>query len=112
MKSKMKGFERKEVLIIDVGSMPQKFQDIYYEREDRQHGYQKYWSEFNPSGKEDYSTTFTQKNLEDYWKDQTNDNNYKGSLEQFIKDYGLEMDVWFINCGYDFTGVKEIILNY
>ena len=33
------------------------------------------------------------------------------ATKQFIKEYGLEMDVWFINCGYDFTGVKEIIID-
>jgi hypothetical protein len=110
----MKGFQRKEVLIIEVHSMPQEFLDIYYERDGRQHDYQKYWSEFDPGGKgqEDYGKTFTQENLESYWKDQTKTNNYKGTLEEFIKDYNLAMDVWFINCGYDFTGVTEIILNY
>jgi hypothetical protein len=107
-----KGFKRAEVLILDLHEMDQEFQDLFYEREDRRHDYQRYYSEFDPSvSKEDYAQTFTQAHLEKYWKDQTNNNNYKGTLEEFIKDYGLKMDVWFINCGYDFTGIKIIIID-
>lgn len=110
MKSK-KGFKREEVLIISLRETGQEFRDLFYKRDDRHHGYNRYWSEFDPSDKEDYSHTFTQKNLEEYWQEQIKTNNYKGSLEEFIKDYNLEMDVWFINCAYDFTGVKIIIIN-
>lgn len=110
MKNK-KGFRRLEVLILELHEMPQEFQDIFYEREDRQHGLNRVWSEFDPGYGKDYANCFTQAKLESYWKDQTKNNNYKGTLEEFIKDYGLEMDVWFINCGYDFTGVKMIIID-
>lgn len=113
-KKKMKGFDRREVLFVDTYAQDASFEKAYRayrsHRDDARADYQKYWSEFNPSGKEDYSDTFTQANLEKYWQDQTKNNNFKGTLEDFIRDYGLELDVWFINCGYDFSGVKEIIL--
>jgi hypothetical protein len=110
MKNK-KGFRRTEVLILELHEMDQEFQDLFYKREDRQHGLNRYWSEFDPDYGKDYGKSFAQEHLENYWKDQIKTNNYKGTLEEFIKEYGLEMDVWFINCGYDFTGVKMIIIN-
>lgn len=110
MKNK-KGFRREEVLFIELGDMDQKFKDLFYARVGRTHGYNRYWSEFDPAYGEDYGKSFSQEHLEQYWKDQTNKNNYKGTLDEFIKDYGLEMDVWFINCGYDFTGIKRILID-
>jgi hypothetical protein len=111
MKDK-KGFREAHVLIISSYEMDSEFQNLFYKRNehDLKRGYNRYYSEFDPCGSDDYSDTFTQENLNQYWQDQTNDNNYKGSLEQFVKDYGLELDVWFINCGYDFSGVKIIII--
>ena len=114
MKNK-KGFERKPgILVVSFHDMDQEFQNLFQQRDDenRHHGYNRYWSEFNPDGKEDYSHTFTMVNVEQYWQDQTKNNHYKGTLEEFIKEYGLEMDIWFIKCGYDFTGVKEILIDY
>lgn len=117
MKNK-KGFEREEVLIISRHQMSEEFELLLREdnaRSDynRYHeGYNKYSSEFDPRSREDYSKTFTKENLEDYWKGQIKSNNFEGSLQKFINDYGLELDVWFINCGYDFTGIRTIIIDY
>ena len=114
MKNK-KGFERASgVLIIHLYQMDDKFNDAWdAARDERSRGYNRYYSEFDPGGKgrEDYSKTFTQAHLEEYWQDQVNDNNYKGTLEEFINDYGLQLDVWFINSGYDFTGITQIIID-
>jgi hypothetical protein len=107
----MKGFERKEILFLNVGDLPRKAQDLLYEKEYRG-DYNRYWSEFDPSDKQDYSDTLTQENLEQYWKDQVETNEFDGDLEDFIREYNLEFDVWLINCGYDFKGVKEIIINF
>lgn len=117
MATEFKGFERVDTLFIDTSNMPDSFEEPYCLYRERRGGeyrgdYNKYWSEFNPYGDKDYSHTFTKTAVEDYWCHQTETNNYRGTLEQFIVDYGLELDVWFINCGYDFTGVKEIILVY
>lgn len=115
-KKKMKNFERRETLFVDAANLSytdesfEKAYRAYREGRDGDYGdYQKYWSEFEPFDEKDYAETLTQENLEGYWQQQTKENNYKGTLEEFIKDYGLEMDVWFINCGYDFAGVKEIM---
>jgi hypothetical protein len=113
MKKKMKGFEGKKVLVVSLHDMDREFQDLFYKRSEEGHnrGYNRFWSELDPDDKEDYNDTFTMANIEQYWKDQTNNNNYKGTLEEFIEEYGLKVEVWFINCGYDFTGVKEIIID-
>jgi hypothetical protein len=113
-KKKKKGFKRSEVLIIDYHEMNKVFQDLFhkYYSNEYESGYNRYYSEFDPCGKEDYSHTFTQKSLEQYWKDMVKENGFDGNLEKFVDEYGLAMDVWFINCGYDFTGIKEIIIDY
>lgn len=111
MKTK-KGFKREEVLIISVHEQDQEFQDLFYKEEDRQHGYNRFWTEFEPYGKKDFSNTLTMKHIEKYWQDQSNNNHYKGSLKDFIKDYDLGLEIWFIESGYDFTGIKTIIIDY
>jgi hypothetical protein len=49
--------------------------------------------------------------IEDYHKDQVDTNNYKGTLEKFIKDYGLEFDVWMIEQKFNLKGVKRILID-
>jgi hypothetical protein len=111
MKTKdKKGFGEANVLFVSCYEMDEEFQTLFHKRHDTHRGYNRYCSEFDPFGSTDYSHTFTQEYLTKYWQDQTNNNNYKGTLEQFVKDYGLELDLWFINCGYDFTGVRIIII--
>ena len=49
--------------------------------------------------------------IESYWEQQKKTNSYEGTLEQFIKDYGLAFEVWFIEQKFDLTGVDKIAVN-
>lgn len=111
---KMKGFERKgQILFIRPHELPvEAFNLLRKSRGGLNHGYNKYHSEFEPcSSRENYSHTLTQPQLEEYWQTQTTTNDFVGTLEEFIEDYRLQFDKWLIDCGYDFKGIKEIILD-
>lgn len=49
--------------------------------------------------------------IESYWHAQTELNGYKGNLTQFIKDYGLEFDVWIIGQNFDLSGIDQVLIN-
>jgi hypothetical protein len=63
-------------------------------------------SEFDP---ESWSKGMSE--VEAYWKDQKECRNYKGSLEDFIKDYALEFDIWFIQQNFDLTGIDQVLVD-
>ena len=46
--------------------------------------------------------------VEEYWKEQQESNGFKGDLKAFIKEYGFEFDVWFIEQNFDLKGVQDI----
>jgi len=54
--------------------------------------------------------------IEEYYKDQkeTNYNFSKyvpcGTMEGFIKNYGLDFDIWFIKQNFDLEGVDRILV--
>jgi hypothetical protein len=96
-------------ITIDLSKCPEEVRDRIRE-DDAYHRSKinRHWSEFDPSGKEDYSDTYTKESMEEYWKDQCKDNGFKGSLQDFIQENCLEVDQWLIESGHDFKGVKEI----
>jgi hypothetical protein len=115
VKKKKIKFEQKQILLIPFHECPDHVQDILRERDDFHWGYNKYWSDFEPfDEKEDYSKTLSMKEIENYWKDQSerkDADKFVGSLEKFIQDYNLGIDVWLIETGYNFKGVKEIVFD-
>lgn len=48
--------------------------------------------------------------IENYWKDQSDNNDFKGTLQEFIKEYGLDFEIWFIKQKFDLTDVDEILI--
>jgi hypothetical protein len=49
--------------------------------------------------------------VESYWKDQCNIKNYEGSFDNFIKDYYLKFDIWFMEQKFDLTGIDKILID-
>jgi hypothetical protein len=104
-------FQVKKVLIINWLSLPKEIKDIIADW----CGFSNdclvpYSSEFSPCGDNTWKD-LTQERLEQYHKDQTETNNYKGDLEQFIKDYGLEVDKFMIEQKLNLDGIEEIFFN-
>jgi hypothetical protein len=100
-------FRKANCLILEYIKLPKSIMNVISE-----------WCGFHNDCLLKVSTEFTvsaykegMKAIKDYWKDQVKTNNYKGTLEKFIKDYGLEFDVWFIEQKFDITGVDEILID-
>ena len=104
-------YEKSKVLIVQWTKLPKKIQDIVADRERFQNDcYLEHFSEFEPK---DYIEGM--KSVEDYWNDQKENNEYmeeksKKSLQDFIEDYGLEMDVWFIEQNINWSDVDKILI--
>lgn len=112
MKNKREGFEKRNgILFINVYDLPPEIQEWLSKHRELNRGYTKYHTEFEPYGKkEDFSNTLTLNHLKQYWEDQTNTNNYKGTFDQFIEEYMLTFDKWLIESEFNFKGIREIIL--
>lgn len=100
-------FKIKKVVEIELNSLPDKLKDklIKYEN-------QYYISEIMPYDNEDWSNSLDIKNLQNYYSAQTENNNYKGSFDQFIADYNLEFEKYLIDekMYIHLSGIKEIVL--
>ncbi len=95
-----------EVLIIDRNSVPE---DLWSEMTWVADGrYIAHSSELTPMYNRNYEDYLSSSNIENYWKQQCENNDYKDSLDQFIIDYNLRLDKWLIETGYDFSGIKII----
>lgn len=104
-------FTKKTVLEIDWLKCPDNIRDLVSKKEQfRNRTCIKHISELTPFGSCSYKDTLTIKEIEKYYKDQCA-HNYNGDINSFIKDYGLEIDKWLIDTGYDFTGIDQIIFN-
>lgn len=69
-------------------------------------------SEFSPCGKEEtWKNTLDENQFRDYYNDQVRTNNYKKSFQEFLHDYGLEIDWWLKDQPIDFTDVKRIFFD-
>ncbi len=67
-------------------------------------------SEFTPFGKETWADSLTFKGIEEYYKDQCVTNLYNSTFNEFIKDYGLEFEVWLLAQDIDLTSIKNILI--
>lgn len=104
---------REEVFIIEWYTLPQEQKDLVHQNlEDRfANGVFIEWpTEFNPYDEDSFNETLTMDRIKKYWKDQCETNNYEGDLEAFIKEYGLEFDVWIIKQNFDLKGIKKILI--
>ncbi len=76
-------------------------------------------TEFYPvcgdQGIESWETSLTSKQIDIYHQNQIADNTYVGDKTQFIKDYGLEVEIWLIEKlekgEINLAGVEEILFN-
>lgn len=94
------------VFILEFTELPKQFQKEIADHE-RFHNdcYLRHLSEFEP---EDYMKGMSE--VKNYYKDQKENNNYKGSFKKFIVDYSLEFDIWIMEQKFDLTGVEEILI--
>lgn len=70
-------------------------------------------SEFTPGCDfgDSWKESLTQEELEKYYRDQCEENRFKGSLEDFIKKHGLELEKYLIDQKIDLTGIDEILID-
>jgi len=98
------------VLIID-------FLDLPREQQEEIQGFEafgndrvlNYTSEMAPTGNELWSDILSHQAIESYWEDQSATNNYKGTLPEFIVDYGLTFDVWLLAQDFDLAVTKILV---
>jgi hypothetical protein len=105
-------FKRLNVLIIDWNNCPENVQEVIKGYHAFQNDcYLDFLSEFNyiHSGETDLSKQLTRANIEEYWQDQKKINGFKGSFEEFVKEYGLQIEMWLLDQDLDLTGVEKIL---
>lgn len=111
-----KGFECKQVLFINYIDMPDHIAKIICDMESFHNDcYLNWGSDMEPAynSNEDWSNSCTLANMEKYWKEQRESNGdycKSETLEQFIKDYGLEVEKWIIDSGADLRGVQKVLI--
>lgn len=95
---------KKTVAIIDWLALPKVLQDKVADMErfgnDR---HLKFYSEFAPK-------EISRGAVEEYFRDQIETNDYTGNFDDFVKDYGLEVEMWIIDQEVDLSDVSEILI--
>lgn len=105
---------REEVFIIEWYTLPKEQRDYIFDMLDhRIHNdvMIKWPTEFEPYAEESFQDTLTMDHITSYWKGQTETNEFKGNLDDFINEYGLKFDVWIIEQNFDLTGIKKIYID-
>lgn len=105
--AKKKAFpsERKTCLFLEWVDMPKKIQDKVADW--HQFGNDiilKMSSEFEPCDLKDMTA------IEEYWQDQSKTNGFEGDLKKFIKEYGLEFEMWVVEQKFDLEGIDKILV--
>ncbi len=93
----------KKVVIIDWHKLPRNVKEEI--SESHSFGNDRYLRHYS-----ELDTGSTMEDVVDYHKEQVETNEYKGSLEDFIRDYGLELDVWLMSQHIDMTGIDDILI--
>ncbi len=104
---------RKEtVLILEWAKLPQEIKNYFREYLSFNNDcLMPVLGEFAPSGDETWADSLTFEKIEEYHKDQRANGLYDSeNLDDFIKDYGLEFEVWFIAQNIDLTGIKTVLV--
>lgn len=110
----MREHRREEIFIIDWISLPKDWQDFVAERLENRVGNGvmcRWYTELEPYGEQDYQESMTMDSIKSYHKDQSETNGFKGSLDEFIDEYGLEFEVWMIEQKFDLAGIKNIYID-
>ena len=112
---------RQEVFIIEWASLPREQRDLVKDHLDYRFAndvFLEWHSEMQPYPLNDdatewssYDETLSMEQIESYWKDQCETNNFKGDLDDFIKDYGLKFEIWILEQKFDLTGIRKILID-
>ena len=108
-------FKRQNALVIEWCRCPQHIKDEIAKSEQfRNDIVLEHVSELAPnntdSQEETWADNLTMESLQRYHQDQRDTNGYTGTLDEFIKGYGLVVDKWLIDCGVDLDGVEAIYI--
>jgi len=96
----------KKVLIIEWTELPKNIKDVI--------------SDWNDFGKDRYISAIKEFSPEEYSKDmrciefyfqQQKDNRTSNKIEDFIREYGLEFDVWLCEQDIDFSDLDDILIH-
>lgn len=104
---------RKEVVVIfKWAELPQYLKNIIHEDQAFNNDcWLPIQGEFAPSGKETWADSLSFEGIENYHKDQRARGLYDSEdLNEFIKDYGLEFEVWLLAQNIDLTSIKSILI--
>ncbi len=109
------GHHKESVFIFEWTKLPKDMKEQIQERTGHRFNndiFLKFHSEFEPDGEEqtDWSQSLTTEQLHQYHKDQVETNSYVGDLDQFVKDYGLEFEVWMLGQKIDLLGVTTVLI--
>lgn len=104
---------RQVTLFISLSSLPDDIQETLRRSWDCYGDAQvEFHSELGGNGAgETWETSCCQYALEDYYNDQVTTNNYKGSLEDFVKDYSLSLEKLLIDERVNLEGVESIMID-
>lgn len=111
-------FSKKTTLFIKWTELPDDIKQLVRDRFERFQNdvFINFHSEFEPcageGGSPDWSW-LTDEGIEEYYREQQEPSEYKdpyeGTLEDFIRDYGLTLEKWLIDTKVDLAGVEKIL---
>jgi uncharacterized protein YeeX (DUF496 family) len=110
-------YTKEYVVIIDYINLPSEIKTELEKRAFRNNTMLEYQSELTYLDDEDkkegkdLTHCITWDNIESYYSDQCSNNNFKGSITDFISSYGLKVDAWLIKENIDLKGVHRILFN-
>jgi len=104
-----------KVLIVDFYDFPEKIQKIVSKFENfNTNCFIEWSSELTPFYEhEKWETSLTEKKLISYYKEQTKEfesNSFEGSLEDFVAEYNLELELYLIKLNMDLKNVSLILI--
>lgn len=106
-------YSRETVIILVWLDLPKPIKTLVYEQYEKKFGndlYIEHLSELSPSGDgETWKLTLAgEQQFRAYYDDQCQTNNYKRSFDEFLEEYGLQIDWWLKDQPFDFTDVTHI----
>lgn len=100
---------RKTVLILEYTSLPSDIAEVVADWSGFRNDVcldMELRSEFNPADLANGVEC-----IKEYWRDQKSTNSYKGAFEKFVKDYGLQFEMWLVEQKFDLDGIDQIFIN-
>ena len=107
-------YSTEKVLIIELSSLPESIQSVIKNEEHYvPHAYIKYCSGLDAFYEnETWGKTCNKERLNAYYIEQTVENNFfEGSLEEFIEENKLQLDVLLINGKVDLQNITSIFIS-